>query len=339
MPPAASNRRVLIRKLEPRDFEALLTDLNPWRFKKKGRVYPEWLHQAKPLHRVSWIATLNGSIIGYYGTLTIPLKIGGRLVCAYRGGPFVHPAYRGRGVFKRLTRAVFDETKKRKGAVYIFPTPRIVNFFVQKMRCVRLKSIPRYIYVFRIAPNQRSFSKKKGHASALTQLFIKEIHAFDNRFNTLWEKASRAHKIISMRNAEYLNWRYFKEPGNSYAVFAAEKNRRILGYIILRPADRKLRGQGAWVVDLLDIRDPAVTKALLNQAIQYFDAEGADSLQCYLADPYYEKILKSVGFLKRPSDPKDSEVLVAKCNSPVVSKSAFAKPENWFITTADMLFA
>ncbi len=353
------NENVQVRKIEEGDFHSLVDDLNPWGFKTKGPAYPQWLHESRPFHRVSWIATFENTIIGYYGTLTVPLKVENQIIYAYRGGPFVHPDHRKKryNVLNLLTRAVFNEIKVRGGAAYIFPKPELIKYFARRMKCVRLKPIPRYICVLRLAPIFERFLKNKRVAQALgflcqgfwrmwlhkfkrlpKGLTIKELHSFDERFDVLWEKASKAHKIISMRNAEYLNWRYTQEPGQPYVIFAAERSGEILGYVILRPADPK-RGRSAWIADLLDVQEPDVTKALLGQAIEYFGAQGADKIEFYVSDDYYEKRLRSIGFMKRPTRPRTSEVLVGKCESSKIKKEIFEDPLNWFVTTADLLFA
>lgn len=353
------NETVQVRKLEESDFHSLVDDLNPWEFKKRGPAYPQWLHESRPLHRVSWIVTLNQAIIGYYGTLTVPLKVGDQIICVYRGGPFVHPDYRKKpyNVLNLLTRAVFNEIKTRAGATYVFPTPELIRYYTRRIGCVRLKSVPRYVFILRIAYFLEHFFGNKKIARVagffcqpLWQAWfhritrppkgvqIREIRSFDERFDGLWGKTSQLHKILSMRNAEYLNWRYTQEPGQSYVIFVAERNNELLGYIILRPADPK-RGRSACIADLLDMQEPDVTKALLGQAIEYFCAQGADKIEFYISNDYYEKRLRSMGFVRRPARPYASEVMVGKCESSKIEKELFENPRNWFVTTADLMFA
>ena len=107
-----------IRPLLAKDYESLANDLNPWNYKKKGVAYFEWLAGFKPSENLSMVAVLDDRVIGYYGTIPVPLKVGSHRVTAYRGGVFVDPDHRKKqyNLMNLLVRAVTDEAKKRKGA-------------------------------------------------------------------------------------------------------------------------------------------------------------------------------------------------------------------------------
>lgn len=350
---------IKIRSCEKRDFKVLADRQSPWDFKDKGEAWLEWLSQYKSFDRVSLVATLDDAIIGYYVTITIPLKIENRIVHSYRGGIFVHPDHRKKNynVLNLLVRAVHEEIRKREGAVYAFPISRLMKYYTHRIKFEVLKPIPRYVCVLRIATIFERILKSKKVANVLGYfcqplwpwwllrikflpegITINEIHFFDERFDRLWDKASKNHKIIATRDAEYLNWRYTKEPGQQYVIFAAQKNNEILGYIILKPLGDNDKKTGI-LIDLFGIQDKVVTKALALRAVQYFISEGADKLECYLSDKYYEGLLKSVGFIKKPDRPKAANVLIAKSYSPTTKNDVFGNPRHWFITTTDMIIA
>lgn len=333
-----SCQKIHIRKLEERDFDSLANDLNLWRLKERGRAYLEWLRQCKPFEGVSRVAALGDKIIGYYITVTVPLKVGDRVVLSYRGGIFIRSDHRkkSRHLFHQLIRTLFHEYQKKQSAMYAFPRFRMIKYLTQKIGCVSLKSIPRYVYRVRGACLFERFLKRIRPQPK--EWAIQKIHFFDKRFDALWDQASKAHPILAVRNAEFLNWRYLKEPGEQYLIFAAERSHKIEGYIVLKPSKDGEPRTGL-IMDLFDTQDPGVTQALIRQAVEYYKTQNIDKIEMRLSHEYTEGLLRSAGFLKAPIRSNGAETLLAKCDHPAVEKDFFCDPNNWFITTTDMIIA
>ncbi len=346
---------VTIRLLEEKDHGALVSTLNPWNFSLKGTAYVRWLEASNPADHFSLIAMLDQEMIGYYGTITVPLKIGAQIVPCYRGGIFVHPAHRKKkyNVFNLLVRAAHAEIKKRSGVTYGFPTPAIIKYYSVKTKARIIKPIPEYTFFLGADGFFRNFLKHAGIARLLGRLLgplwhcrfrwfnrkqdgisISRIYFFDPRFDALWEKASRDHRILSARHAGFLNWRYFKEPEELYAVFTAEKNNALQGYVILKSIPDKTPRTGM-IADLFSVRDCSISKALIGQAIKYFEAEGMQKIRLFLSDSFYENMLKSAGFLRV----QNNDWMMAKSYAPSIPDALFYDTKNWFVTTADTLFA
>ncbi len=330
-----------IRPLEAKDYDSLANDLNLWRLKERGRAYLEWFRQCKPFEGVSRVAALGDKIIGYYCTITVPLKVGDQVILSYRGGIFIHPDHRkqNRHLFNQLFRTLFHEFQEKQSAMYIFPRFRMIKYLTKKIGCVRLKSIPRYVYRVRGACLfERLRTLKKRIRPQPKEWVIQKIHFFDKRFDALWDRASKAHPILAVRDAEFLNWRYLKEPGERYLIFAAERSHKVEGYIVLKPSKDGDPRTGL-VMDLFDTQDPDVTQALIRQAIEYFKTQNIDKIEMRLSHEYTEGLLRSAGFLKQPNPSNGAETLLAKCDHPAVEKNFFCDPNNWFITTTDMIIA
>jgi GNAT superfamily N-acetyltransferase len=327
---------IRIRKLEPGDFESL-AELNPWELKTQEPRYPEWLHHNCLLPGISWVAAVGPKIVGYFGTAAIRLKVQAKSVPCYRGELFVHPHYRGHkyGIFKRLVHAVFDEVKEKQGVIYGLPLTRLVSFYEKMVHGRILKIIPNYVYT----PGPARFlSKLFSREKSPGDFKILEISFFDGRFDSLWEKVSQAHTIIADRSAAYLNWRYFKEPGKKYLVFAAQKGDELLGYLILRTLTPSGSRVGS-IVDLLDMQEPAVTRALLRHAIDYFMVLGAEKIKFQYSNDYYENRLRECGFKKRTGKPVSGEIFLVKNDSPEIDREVFMNPQNWLVNSADILMA
>jgi len=334
---------IKIRDFKNSDAENLLARFEGWKLFDRGRAYLEWSISFQPEQRIFLLACLDDTIIGWSRVTMSWLKVGDKIINAYYGGIFVHPDHRKKRysflTLSRLTRTMQVEITGKEGVFYGFPNPRL-GFHCHRWGGPQpIKPIPRYVLVLRgglFEPFRRRWLLKTTHAPKGVE--IKEIHFFDERFDQLWEKASKTHKIIAMRDAEYLNWRYLKEPGRRFVIFAAERNHELLGYIILKPLTEKDRRIGS-LIDIFDVQDKTVTKALFLQAVRYFAGEGADKLEFYLSDEYYETVLKSTGFVKNQDSPKAWEMLIAKSYSPGTEKNVFGNPRNWFITATDMIIA
>lgn len=330
-----------IRPLRAEDYESLTNDLNPWNYKKKGIAYFEWLAGYRPSDNLSMVAVLNHRVIGYYGTIPVPLKVGDHTVTAYRGGVFVDPDHRKKkyNLMNLLVRAVHSEAEKRKGAIYGFPTLKLVKYYTRRIEGALLKPIDRQVYSSRTPYFfKRLLRSWSSHEDRSSPVLVKKIDHFDDRFDALWEKASSKRPILSVRKKDYLNWRYFKEPGVRYDVFAAEKEGTLQGYIVLKVSVSSEEKNGQ-VIDLFDTREPGVTRALLTQAIDHFKKEEVDRTEAYLSDDFYENHFKSIGFAKLAGRPEEAECLVAKHYSPDIADSLFYNSGNWFLTKTDMLFA
>jgi hypothetical protein len=341
-----NNPHLEIRPLKETDYEAFLAQLNPWGMNVHGRAYLDWIASSRPGDNLSMVAVLNNQPIGYYGTITVPIQIGNQIVYAYRGGMFVHPDHRSQlyNVFDQLVRKMHERMKEKHGVMYIFPISRSVKYHIRRIHCRPVKTIPRYLLILRseFVVGHRlglvlDFFWKRwlSHIERTPGTFtLRELQVFDERFNLLWETARRRYPILSVRNAEFLSWRYRQEPGHSYIVFAAEEAGRLRGYIILSSAVKQGKGR---IVDLFDDGNSEITKALLGKAVAHFLAHGANRIEFYISNSAYEKSLRRLGFLRRPV--RKAELMLAKSYSPLVEDSVWQNPKNWFLTTADMLLA
>ncbi len=352
---------IKIRPFEDSDTDTLMARFKGLKLFDRGRAYVEWSISFHPRQRIFLLACLDDTIIGWQQVTMSWLKVGDKIIKAYYGSIFIHPDHRKKRysflTLNRLAKTMQIEVTNKEGVFYGFPNPRLGFYCNYAVDAHSIKTIPRYVCILHIAYVFERILKAKRVANALGWLCqplwewwllgtkhrpkgveVKEIHCFDERFNHLWEKTSKTHKIISMRDTEYLNWRYLKEPGRRFVIFAAERNKELLGYIILKPLEDKDRRAGI-LIDIFDIQDKAVTNALFLRAIRYFISEGANKLEFYVSDEYYEKILRSLRFMKREGRPGFVDLLsVVRC-SKSIDENYFYNAKHWFITTADMLLS
>lgn len=56
----------------------------------------------------------------------------------------------------------------------------------------------------------------------------------DDRFDELWQRAEKQGRIIGVRNARYLRWRYQDHPTTRYRMLAVSEGDALCGYVMYR---------------------------------------------------------------------------------------------------------
>jgi len=161
------------------------------------------------------------------------------------------------------------------------------------------------------------------------------VTSFDERFDKLWEEASRQHQLLVARNAKYLNWRYVKKPHSSYVILLVERNGEVEGYIVLLiKIHRRLAWKEGFIVDVFAKSNKAIN-CLLQSALNHFAKENVDLVTCWMMKnqlPYYY-LIKS-GFIV---DSLSSPILVCRINSssPEFRELYHRVEREWFFTIGD----
>jgi GNAT superfamily N-acetyltransferase len=79
--------------------------------------------------------------------------------------------------------------------------------------------------------SQEVFSRSGGHQRGAL------VDDIDERFTDLWRRSDKSGKVIGVRDARYLQWRYQRHPLNRYRVFALTEGELLVGYAAYRVAD------------------------------------------------------------------------------------------------------
>lgn len=129
--------------------------------------------------------------------------------------------------------------------------------------------------------------------SAARGLKVRPIHAFDSRFDALWEQASAPYEFIASRTSEFLSWRYDPR-GSHYQTLAAVEGDTLLGYCVFT-----VHGSRGYIADLLTLPYRGdVVRHVVERAVQDLHRQGVAAVTCWLpqAHPYY-RILRRSGFI------------------------------------------
>jgi hypothetical protein len=267
-----------------------------------------------------------------------------------------HPDYRRKGLYKKLLFGLREDLQ-REGIyfVYTFPgeilrehkedpsvhkrfgTMTIFLKLLDSKAILKGKIKNEFLYkilLFLLNPLVHVFfrSKKKRKSKAFEVL---EISNFDNRINDFWKEVSEYFTIIVERKREYLNWRYFKRPNLTFKVLLAEKEGRILGYLVYSFAE----GKGAIIDFLFYPSRHDVFKRLIYTSVNQLKKQNVNMIQCWLFDnkEYFDKIEKGLRDEGFKTFQKINKYLVdVEIYSPnKISLDLVKNPKKWFLTLGD----
>jgi GNAT superfamily N-acetyltransferase len=228
----------------------------------------QWKFRDNPQDKlIMFLAVIEGQIVACHHQLLNRMRIGSQnILCSIGVDVAVHPDHRRKGI-RRLVRGRYDIKKKAgvKFRLNIIPYPyaiqfqertkslslpygttlftriRDINLFLEHEKPKHPLSKKYGFYISRIT-NRLSiiFSRSQRSSLEADDINIVEAIEFDNRINSFWNVIKDQYDFIIERNRDYLNWRYCDSRGGEYIVKIAERESKILGYIVLRKKRNEL---------------------------------------------------------------------------------------------------
>ena len=322
-----------------------------------------WQYQENPAGQaVIVLAESDQGIVGQYALIPLRMKTeNGMCLGSLSLDTMVHPDYRGQGMYVSLAKQAYELAEKRGiRFVYGFSNENSHGRFTKLGGSDLYNGIPLWVKPL----NFESIIKKRflhngltarlaGKAGKMTMglLYdrhskaqggtpahsIREVSYFDHRFDSLWGEASRNHNITVARDKAYLNWRYTEKPGESYTAFIAEKEERLLGYIVVKCASWFDLRVGLLVDIMTAPEELHVARELISAAVDYFKPRQVDLVSCLmLPGASYCRDLKETGFIKVPRGLLPQNMyLDFRSLVPQQAEGSLVNPGNWFITWGD----
>ncbi len=275
------------------------------------------------------LAEDRGRIVGQYAVIPTRFSVHGKeILFALSCDTMIHPEYRRQGIFTTLAREVYRriESEQRITTVWGFPNEVSLPGFTRHLDWRLLTVFPLRVVPLRplamlrpLLPMAKRSPQKPGkrragfpeEGSGLSVAFpdfpgllvepVPLAAGFDEEFDELWNRNRGLAPVIQVRDAAYLNWRYFGAPEFRYRPFAVRSDGRLSGYLVIRTLT--LMGHFFGVLtDLFPfpVRDPVTTKRLFRFARDYCKTQGAEFMTCLLsrADPSF---FKAVGLRTIPA--------------------------------------
>ena len=318
-----------------------------------------WMYTENPAagSRI-WVADHDGKIVGQYPLILVKMKIGKSVIIASQNIDLMtHPDYRHQGMFSTLEKKALNEAgKERINVTYGFPNgpaypghlksgwfdvcPLQILFKPLNLDNILKKRITnKFLLKIGTAMGNLFISifYKTKKPSEVDDLTISKITSFDGCINDFWEKISDDHKILTVREKEYLNWRYVTVPDVDYTIYLAEKDGEIYGYTVLRcvKIEGLILGCIFDIITLFDQDD--VVHCLIAKSIEYFKREKVDLIYCkMIAKKTLRKIFRKSGFIS--SRFIKGGQFCAYTSHPKISETYLKNKKKWFIQLGDSDF-
>lgn len=261
-------------------------------------------------------------------------------------------AYRGQKIFTALAEEVYDECAER-GYKFCYgaPNPNSHPGFIRRLNFVDIGIIPLFLKIVNPSilvrektnssflsivskPFNIMFHKcRKDYVEKIFEITKNNVYVMD----AFWKKIKNKYKIIGVRNAEYLLWRYIDMPYRKYKIFACGCEKNITGYVVGRITEVAGMKCGMIVDFIVEPDEANVAMALLKKIEQYFVSENVGLMGCLMQEHFEEAIyLKKFKFFKCPKfmEPQPFPIIYRKFNE-FEGQELFSDFSNWFFTMGD----
>lgn len=312
----------------------------------------EWKYEANPFNpdggpHIMLLQT-HGEVVALYGRLLFRIVTDGTERHVDHGCDLVvHPAYRGRGLSARLRDPEYIESTihfswqneatyrvaSRDGTAGV-PFVSLVKPFdvasaVQHVLGENWFSQAAAAVIGTAARALPRFHRR----NATSEVLVTQIASFDDRFDRLWQRACRDHRVMLVRDRRYLDWRFTQRPDARYVILAATIASEVVGYMVTRVAERDGERRGYLVDFLVQGSSPRLFAALLETVTAHLRQEGAAAANCAMAVAPYRRMLYRHGFVPWRRAPRGYIRVRISLREPDLQ--ALGDVRHWFLTMGD----
>jgi len=286
----------------------------------------KWRFMENPFGKGIIALAYDGNILAsHYAVMPIHLKVCNSVIKAvFSMTTMTHPEYRGRGLFPKLAKLVYEEAKRKKySLVYGFPNENSYMGFVKKLNWIGFGKIPVYTIKCDTTPLKKS--------KAISAISIKEVDSFKDDVDNLWNKVKKYFLIAVPRTKEYLNWRFVKNPDQRYFIFSMYNSSDIKGYFVLKIYEEKNKKLGH-VIDLV-VDEYRYIKDILAFSIDFFKERDVNEITLWLNEVIANKIdIEKFGAKKSFMERTYFGCRVLK---DIFYEDTLKDFKNWYITMGD----
>jgi GNAT superfamily N-acetyltransferase len=228
-----------------------------------------WWYDRNPVgEKLIELAWSDDILAAHYAVCPARLEVHGETVLTSLSmHTMTHPEYRGRGLFPRLAERVYARMAELGYLmVWGFPNEMSHRGFVTNLAWSDVTEIPTLRLDVGAMPRPPQACGN-----------VAEITEFDGRFDRLWQRAAQGFLIATIRDAEYLRWRYATHPTNQYLTYGFIDGDELLGYAVTKPYEG-----GLDLVDLLTVDDPPVASELVSHVMWHVRERGLSPVCAWL---------------------------------------------------------
>lgn len=325
--------------------------LNQTRAKPVTAERFEWLYRRNPDGpAVIWSVRQGqtGEMVGFTACLPRRILVDGQLHTCWNGADFsVAPRYRTLGPAVKLRRAArLGIEAGRADFLYAHPNNRLAEIHRlvghepvgSMIRLVRPLQLGAYIgdrlHSPRIGglagavldPLYRLGCRETWRRPCTDVRFVPNVR-FDGRFDELFERHVHRRRVLGVRDAAYLTWRYGQNPQYATDSLLVEHGERLAGYLLFMEAE----GRGM-IKDVFPADAPDLVASLLQAAVRTGWSLGWRSLSIGLLEQSpLLPVLHACGFRLR----SDRTQMFAFAPANAGWRDAVYSPACWFLNSGD----
>lgn len=323
-------------------------DLKEWEWKFKGCPNDS--------QKFIILAKDNDKIVGQYSSIGYDLKYKDNILkMAQPVDIIVHEDYRG-GIKGVLVEMFLKEEEKfrENGIDLIFGFPTREHYIFGK-RILKYVDLIKIENLFKRlswrSPFKNRFRLKVIYhlggwvSRAIIRLFMilslkslkgvqyRWVDTFDERVDSFWKIIQEQYDIWVVRNFNYLDWRYCKKPNDDYHILIAERDRSIIGFIIVKYEDHGDIRIG-FIMENLAIKEIHLLENLIKRGLLFLIRNKVDHAFVRLSngDPIKD-IFNKIGFT--PKEFEFGSNFVYKKYSSDIKDSYLQNPSLWHLSFGD----
>lgn len=164
-------------------------------------------------------------LVGHYAVSPLIMRIDGSdVLTAHSLATMTHPDYGGRGIFKTLSLALYDDLEKKHGckAIWGFPNNNSHYAFIKSLAWENIA----VLHTLGVS------ASKFIHVSG--DLKVEEFFVFEARHEGYIDRRLVNHKVKIKRSSDYLNWRFSLKPSVQYKKFHLKGDNGLEGVMVTK---------------------------------------------------------------------------------------------------------
>jgi hypothetical protein len=243
--PGEAGQSIAVRAWRPGDETAILELFGRTFHAPRTLEHWQWKFQANPFggERIS-LAFDDSRLVGHYTGYVVPFWLEGRDIEAHQiGDTMTDPAIRhiGRGPTSVLGRTALhfyvNFCEERVAFNYGFNVANIQKFSLRFLRSDRVEPV-----AYRMRDLRERPLKPLGRLERLARgIQLRLVKNATEEWDELFRLAAPHYRFLVRRDARYVNWRYFRAPDQPYAVIEIRKWRQLVGWLVVRMQENRLR--------------------------------------------------------------------------------------------------
>jgi len=326
--------------------------------REKWMAWWVWKYWKNPAGKpIIWLALDQDRLIGHYAIIPIRMRIGNEIIVGSQSvDTMTHPDYRHQGIFETLASKTYEQAVKEEvHIIYGFPNRFSYPGFVNKLGWFDISVLHTMIMPLNLTNVLRKYIQNKyilhtcavggnlllellhnnNGTSRINKVKTHPISAFDERVDYFWDKISSLYQITVVRDKSYLNWRFADMPNTNPIIYTAEKDKEILGFIVLTTKsvhDLKF----GYIADVAALPSAKHTyQDLISTAMWYFSSQKVDLISYQgIGNKACQRTLMKNGFLFSRFIDKRFH-FIARVNTSKVSDVFLKNSRHWFVQRGD----